>query len=219
MSAAGAAVTGSQRALAARNSNIVAEILRDQGEFFEWDHYPKGEVIDRKTHSQYYYHAHAKSERPGEHGHFHTFIRFDGMPRDRKPIEDGGVKNPEDRVGAHLIGLAMDDLGRPIKMFTTNRWLTDETLYDAETVISVLDKFEIGVDKPSRAVNQWLSGMLRLFRPQIVDLIRRRDLKIDAWRNKYQNRDTFEDRRLEVITETNISVDDQISALDLALKA
>ena len=71
---AGTEVLNCQRVLRKTSSNIVGEILRNQGTFFEWNHYPKGDAIDRETHSQYYYHAHPKSDRPGEHGHFHNFL-------------------------------------------------------------------------------------------------------------------------------------------------
>ncbi|MGY8993982.1 MAG: DUF6969 family protein, partial [Rhodospirillales bacterium] len=54
------------------SDNVVGEILRHQGTFFEWDHYPKGDAFDRETHSQYFYHAHPSPMSDMEHGHFHT---------------------------------------------------------------------------------------------------------------------------------------------------
>ncbi|MCH7600783.1 MAG: hypothetical protein IH973_13595, partial [Myxococcales bacterium] len=35
----------------------------------EWDHYPKGDIYDHGSHSQYFYHAHPTELRGGEHGH------------------------------------------------------------------------------------------------------------------------------------------------------
>ena len=37
--------------------NVVREVLKDQGQFVEFDHYPGGDVHDRDTHCQYFYHA------------------------------------------------------------------------------------------------------------------------------------------------------------------
>ena len=67
------------RVLGKADMNIVGECLSGQGTFYEFDHYPNGDVYDRETHAQYYYHAHRGCA--GEHGHFHTFLRASGMPR------------------------------------------------------------------------------------------------------------------------------------------
>ena len=58
MAAAGAEVLEVYRLLRKSGDNVVGEVLRGQGEFYEWDHFPKGDVYDPETHSQYYYHAH-----------------------------------------------------------------------------------------------------------------------------------------------------------------
>ena len=75
MAVAGAQILECYRVLQKSNSNVVAEVIKDGGTFYEFDHYPKGDVYDNETHSQYFYHAH----RPKEHGHFHTFLREEGI--------------------------------------------------------------------------------------------------------------------------------------------
>ncbi|HSR70967.1 MAG TPA: hypothetical protein VLL72_01180, partial [Kiloniellales bacterium] len=81
MAEAGRAVVEAHRVLARTGDNVVGELLRDHDTFYEWDHYPPGDVYDRESHAQYYYHAHPPEQRfPGEHGHFHTFLRPKGMP-------------------------------------------------------------------------------------------------------------------------------------------
>src|SRR5210317_191916 len=72
------------RVLGKVQANLVGEILKDQGTFYEMQHYPKGDVYDAETHSQYYYHAHRPDS--GEHGHFHTFLRAKGMPPGVLPV-------------------------------------------------------------------------------------------------------------------------------------
>src|SRR3546814_7453899 len=76
MAAAGAEAVDVHRVLAKTGDNLVGELLKNNGTFYEWDHYPPGDVYDHETHGQYYYHAHAADQRfDGEHGHFHTFVR------------------------------------------------------------------------------------------------------------------------------------------------
>jgi Domain of unknown function (DUF6969) len=218
MHEAGAEVLECFRVLAKAKSNTVAEVLRNQGEFLQWDHFPKGDVVDWESHSQYYYHAHTKAGRPGEHGHFHTFMRYKGMSKKLKPMAlEIPQEDNDDRIGSHLIGISMDKKGFPIKLFTTNRWITDETWYTGEEVISMLGDFEIDHTYPSWATNRWLTGMVRLFRAQIEDLILKRDKKIKMWQKKHPGKDVFEDRDLEVLSQCKVSVEEQIRGLEKAL--
>ena len=81
MAQAGQEIIEIHRILSKTGDNVVGEVLRGQGTFFEWDHYPPGDVYDHETHSQFYYHAHPSKQRfELEHGHFHTFLRPKGMP-------------------------------------------------------------------------------------------------------------------------------------------
>jgi hypothetical protein len=82
---AGREVLEWRRILAKTGDNAVGLALRQQGPFHILDHYPKGDVFDPESHAQWYYHAHDKKDRPGEHGHFHTFMRGGGMPTGVKP--------------------------------------------------------------------------------------------------------------------------------------
>ena len=54
MAAAGERILECYRVLRKSEANVVGEVLRGQGEFYEWDHYPEGDVYDFETHSQYY---------------------------------------------------------------------------------------------------------------------------------------------------------------------
>lgn len=219
MAAAGAEVEECFRVLGKADSNPVAEVISHYGTFYEWDHYPPGDAVDWETHSQFYYHAHPKEERPGEHGHFHTFLRFEGMPEEAKPLPlEHPQKDNEDRIGAHLIAISMDNKGKPIKLFTVNRWVTDEVWYPADEVISFLDRFEMDHTYPSWATNRLLTAILRLFKPQIIQLVRERDTAIEKLMKKNPKRDVFEDRNAEVLSETRISVNKQIAAINRILQ-
>lgn len=220
MAAAGDTVVDIHRVLARSGANVVAEVLDGQGRFFEWDHYPKGDVFDSKTQSQFYYHAHAADRRfPGEHGHFHTFLRPRGMPDGVAPADVPDFVPPADPDDAlsHLVAISMDKNGLPVRLFTVNRWVTGEAWYTAENVVAMLDRFDIDHTRPSRPLNRWITNMLRLFRPQIVDLIRQRDRVVADWQRRRPARNVFEDRELEVTSHVEISIDDQMEAIARAL--
>jgi len=124
--------------------NVVREVLKDQGTFTEFEHYPSGDVHDKDTHSQYFYHAHRGLS--GENGHFHTFLRAKGMPDHVSPEPyDGDAEVPEgDDALSHIIAISMDPRGYPIGLFSTNRWVTGETFYTAGRIpVTMSTKTEI----------------------------------------------------------------------------
>jgi Domain of unknown function (DUF6969) len=222
MAAAGAEVVEVHRILAKTGDNIVGELLKNHGTFYEWDHYPPGDVYDHETHGQYYYHAHASDQRfEGEHGHFHTFVRPKGMPPGTRPAPVPGYVAPEDPNDAlsHLVAIAMTPAGLPFRLFTVNRWVTGEVWYAAEDVIRLLEAFKIDHAQPSWPVNRWISAMVTLFAPQIADLLRARDRKVAAWRDTTTEGDVFEDRDLEVTSFLDISIDQQVQRVARALLA
>jgi hypothetical protein len=217
MEIAGAQVLECYRVLQKSNSNVVAEVLRGQGEFYELDHYPKGDVYDSETHSQFYYHSH----REGEHGHFHTFLREKGMPKDCRPVKQSDasfMKERDDKL-SHLIAISMNSAGFPIGLFTTNRWITADNWYKADDVIKMLDRFEMDLASPSWPVNIWLTAMMRLFRPQIIELVRERDATVANWQKKHPNVDAFEDRECDITSIRKISVAAQNKRVNEALMA
>ncbi len=217
MAAGGEEVLECYRVLRKAGANVVGEILKEQGEFLEWDHFPKGDVYDGETHSQYYYHAHRGSQ--NEHGHFHAFLRRAGMPPGVKPVPYNGKEAwPKGKDAlCHLVAVSMDQYGFPIRLFTTNRWVTGETWYPAQDVMDMLDRFLIDHSYPSWPANRWLSAMFRLFRPQMVELIEGRDRALDEWRENHPDNDVYEDRDLEITSAREISVEEQISLVDKAL--
>ncbi len=220
MAAAGRRVRDVYRVLDRSGDNVVGEILRGVDTFLEWDHYPTGDVYDHGTHAQFYYHAHPVDLRGGEHGHFHTFLRPRGMPRNVRPADVPGIAPPagDNDALSHLIAISMDRAGFPIRLFTTNRWVTGETWYAGQDVVAMLGRFRIDHAQPSWPTNIWITSMLCLFRPRIEALLRRRDAALADWRRRHPDRDAFEDRALEITSVADISVDAQIAAVAAALR-
>lgn len=216
MRQAGKVVEECHRVLAKVGENIVSDVLKGCGTFYQMNHYPEGDVYDHDTHGQYYYHAH----REGEHGHFHLFLRPKGMPGGIAPQPLGDYKKPEGDNDAlsHLIAISMDAFGVAQALFTTNRWVTAEYWYDCEDVVKMLDHFEIDHAKPSWPANQWISAMVQLFYPQICDLLRVRDDVIQDWQHQNPGDNVFEDRDLEITSEIPCNAFDQIKAVEAELK-
>jgi hypothetical protein len=214
MAAAGRDVLEWRQILTKTRDNLVAEVLRNESAFYVLDHYPKGDVYDAASHAQWYYHAHEKRDRPDEHGHFHTFMRGRGLPGVLNLSPEQQTKAEANDLVCHLVAISMDRSGWPVKLFTTNRWVTGETWFKAADVIAMLDRFDVRLGRPSWIVNRWLSAMVILFRPQIAGLLHARDARIGAWRAAHPDtNDPLEDRRLEVTSELAIDVEAQLDAV------
>ena len=125
--------------------------------------------------------------------------------------------DPNDDL-THLIAISMDPTGLPIRLFSTNRWVTGETWYRGDDVCNLIDRFEIDHAQPSWPVNKWVSAMLQLFHPQVVALIRARDIRVKEWAEAKQPENAYEDRDLEITAVVDVSIDDQIAAVQAALE-
>jgi len=199
------------RVLEKSGSHVVNELLKGQGMLSSMDHYPRNDVYDKDTYAQYYYHAHRK----GEHGHFHLFLRQGGMPQGVLPqFYDERNDTMSDRdTFSHLVAISMDDEGYPLKLFTTNRWVTGEDWYQSKDVCQMVDLFQIEHTHPSWVTNKWLSCMLRLFYPQISELILEREQALMANSQSLTLVDAMEDYNLDVLSELEISIDAQMEVL------
>ncbi|MBD3803681.1 MAG: hypothetical protein IE919_10645 [Thioclava sp.] len=203
--------------LAKSGMSVVSEVLRGQGDFLTWERYPRGDVFDTETHCHYFYHAHdAREMAQGENGHFHLFMRPEGIIPGLEPWDLPGARIPEDGASrfVHIGAISVDAQGRALRIFTTNRWVTDECFYRAEDVIRLLDHFAIELAHPNWAVNLWLSGMVTLYRPQVEALLRARDAQIGARLAEHPGSDVLEDRGLQNITEWPVDHVAQIGMLE-----
>jgi hypothetical protein len=96
-----------RRILAETGDSVVGPVLRHERRLYILDHYPKGDVFDPDSHAQWYYHAHDKKDRPGEHSHFHTFMRGGGMPAGihPAPLPDFELKVDKHELVCHLVAV------------------------------------------------------------------------------------------------------------------
>lgn len=126
-------------------------------EFVEWQHYPNNDLVDVDSGYEFYYHSHSVDEMPeGEHGHFHLFKRT-------------GTEFH------HLIGIALNQTGLPVRLFTTNQWVTGETLVKAETVLVELHAFDMAIKGRMSPMARWISALTKLFYIDMEALVLQRD--------------------------------------------
>ncbi|MDO8712877.1 MAG: hypothetical protein Q7K13_00120 [Polynucleobacter sp.] len=126
-------------------------------EFVEWQHYPNNDLVDVDSGYEFYYHSHSVDEMPeGEHGHFHLFKRT-------------GTEFH------HLIGIALNQTGLPVRLFTTNQWVTGETLVKAETVLVELQAFDMAIKGRMSPMARWISALTKLFYIDMEALVLQRD--------------------------------------------
>jgi hypothetical protein len=225
--AAAATLRECQRVLAACGSTILRDATGSAGEIAAWQRYPAGEVYDSASHAQYFYHCHATSAAPApanEHGHFHLFLRAEGIPAGITPLvlpelavanapvppQSAPLKRGDRDEVVHLVAIAIDWRGEPVRLFTTNRWVTGETWYCADDVIRMLDRFQVGGDIPSAVLNRWLGAIVRLFQPEIAVLLRNRDKTVTDWRWR-RRANVFEDPRLEITSSFAIDLDARLA--------
>jgi len=206
---AGVEILECRRVLERGGINLVGEALRGQGDFVEYEHYPKDDVYDSESGAQYYYHAHRSDH--GEHGHFHTFLRHAGSSwNGLSDAEDRAQRSADGVAVTHVVAIAMDAYGWPIGLFATNHWVCGDAWLPAGKVIALLPRFRIDHAYPSWPVNRWIGAIMVLFRPHIEALLTHRDAVIEARMRTYPNRDVFEDRELEVTGYLPISVEETI---------
>jgi hypothetical protein len=219
-------------ALTARGSTVVREAAGARAcELQDWRHYPEGEVYDPATHVQYFYHRHPRRSDEWaavEHGHFHLFLRGEAIPPGRRPLllPGAAVANaPVPRQSAplkrggrdevcHIVGIAIDAAGEPIRLFTTNRWVTGETWYRADDVIGMLDRVRFGSGISPALVGPWIEAVVRLFQPEIAVLLRNRDKAVMDWRWRWPRSNVFEDARLEVPSSFEIDLEARLAAVE-----
>ncbi|MGB5306258.1 MAG: hypothetical protein WBO57_08445 [Gammaproteobacteria bacterium] len=191
--AAAAALCECIRLLASRNTNPVLELLESAGHFVEHQKLPAEMLRFGGNDWRAYYHCHGASHRTAnEHGHFHIFARVPQALPDT--LENW----------AHVISLAMDVEGQPVRWFAVNRWVTDSVWLEADRLAALLDRLQpvpgFGL------VERWLVAMLETYHDEIVSLLRSRDRRVQALAAAGGRVDVLEDRRFACLAEQPVDL-------------
>ena len=216
---AASAVMNVHRILGKSQSTILREMLAGEGSAAPWRHYPDGDVYDAEYFSQYYFHDHPMSmEWPDARGHFHTFLRLPELEDEASDaVHDLLTDGLQEPPLCHLVGVAIDGAGFPVRLFTTNRWVTGECRLPAGRLIGLLDHFEIDHTHPSWAVNVWITNLLRMFRPQIEGLLYERDRVLAQYADHQPAADPCENEDLETPSQVDVHLGQQIDAITAAM--
>lgn len=195
-----------------KGKNILHYALKKKRHYKSWDHYPKGDRIDHKTGSQYFYHCHRENYESTEHGHFHCFLRYKHIPKSIKPAPLSDWDRYMDNPMTHLIAIGMNQIGQPIRLFTVNRWVTSEIWYAAEHTARFIKRYKMTlIDDPYwQVLDRWVEGILHLFMPQILWLHQERDKKMLHHQEKNPLENPFMDHGIEELSEISIDLKQQI---------
>ncbi|MFA6302866.1 MAG: hypothetical protein WC627_07010 [Legionella sp.] len=204
-----------QQMITPKGKNILHYTLKKKSRHISMNHYPKGDRIDHSTGAQYFYHCHRENLESTEHGHFHCFMRYKHIPKSIKPLPlsdwDLFIDNPM----THLVAIAMNIHGQPIRLFTVNRWVTSETWYEAHHAPKLVKRFKMNLtDDPYwQVLDKWVEGMMQLFAPQIAWLQQARDVKIHEYSLQHGIDNPYIDENLEDLSEISINLQDQVQWL------
>ena len=203
-----------------RGHSVLSRIGPRHGQFDLWQHYPPDEVADSVNGYQYYYHSHRTSK--SEHGHFHLFALLTADGSLRQP----GSPWPDDEAPSHLIALAMNPQGLPVKLFCTNQWVTKGYWLTPDQVLARLDQFTLAEPRYWSLVSRWLIGFVQLFWPQIEALVHAREVRVAQLRGENGAHgargerawDDFAcDESIEVINYLKVDLHRQIGTIDAFL--
>jgi hypothetical protein len=163
-------------------------------DFMEWQHYPNNDLADEQSGYEFYYHAHSADEMPREeHGHFHVIKR-------------------ESNTFHHLIAIALNQRGLPVRLFTTNQWVTGEEMAESKLAIKSLGEFRMVVMGRMAPVAKWVGALIYLFAVEIEELILGRDQKIAQLMAERGNRElALNSRKHHVLTECKIDLMERLS--------
>lgn len=177
---------------AQRGQTLAWAALAGAGQFVRWSHYPHDDVDDAIHGTRFFYHAHEPSEMlDQEHGHFHVFTRWGS----NKPFRY-----------AHLVGVSLDDRGTPLRLFTTNQWVTGEDWVPADQMTAAVQRFCVQTSGRLAPVSRWLTALVQFYAQTIVNLLQARDATLQAHAARHQQdwAQAQQDRSLHIASEIRL---------------
>lgn len=185
------------RTLVARNSNPLAALLGDCTVPTVDQQYPLPGINWLNAGLGFYYHSHGHGRsKTGEHGHFHLFARTRGRGR------------PATEAFAHLLAVAVDGKGMPVRFFTTNLWVTGGGWRSARFVLARLEGFGRLAGCSTVGSGRWLGMMLALYAPVVRTVITQREARARSWRHQGALPRRLADRRVEILSEISMTANE-----------
>jgi len=187
-------IAGIQTRYAKKGMTLSEVALCGSKEFIEWNHYPANDLVDEVSGYEFYYHAHSADEmHDGEHGHFHLFKRYG-------------------HDFHHLIGIALNQQGLPVRLFTTNQWVTGEKFVSAKSAVAELRDFDMATKGRMGPIARWISAFTKLYFSEMEMLILDRDHKISQLEIELGDLNmALDSKSHHVLTESKIDLLDRLS--------
>ena len=179
-----------------RVGTFVMELARGGRPQEPWTLYP-GEygIFDRRTRSQFYFHAHAGADH--EAALFHTVRLF------------------PDRT-AHLVAISMAPTGWPQALFTVNGWAIGDAWETSANLKRYVRRFSIGVGRGPAPLVRFVNLVFEAFRPEIEELQDLKGRTLRAHAEAHPGADPLQDRSLEVLSRVEIDVVGHLAGFRMA---
>lgn len=199
--------------LAERREHLLTNLLAGQAPV-QWQHYPENDAVDEASGYQWFYHSHATEDRAGtaEHGHLHIFARRKLWSRRMRSNQERAFA---EMVGAqarqvntrHLLGVGINAKGIPISLFTVNSWVTGDLMLSAQSTAKLLGALRLNTGHAH--IDAVIEDVMALCTDEILEVLYLRDQILATKRGTL----VLEDRRLDIISEIPVDLDEKITAL------
>lgn len=131
---------------------------------------------------------------------------FNGHQAKARPVDSNA---PDARV-VHIAALSINLAGQPTKLFTVNRWVTDEWLFDAASILERLETFDLSTATlGDPLVNRWLTAAVAALKPELTHILLERDRLIADQAGSF-----FERRDAEILSSLEIDLQRCITQID-----
>ena len=180
-------------AMAIQKTNPVLLILEGAEAIHAYQHYPDPSLgfVDNKW--RVYYHCHpSPNNDKNEHGHFHFFSKLPGKSD-----------------WAHVVGLGIDTQGQPVRIFTTNKWVTGGDWLLKDELPRCFDVLKIA--KNGTLLERWFTNFLLFYQPRIQSLYRDRDTAVQTYFPK-ESEEGFCDHDVYYLSMISIDLKTELSA-------
>jgi len=184
------------RALAQRDLNPLVAVLGSRAAPPAFHQYPEPGIHWIGDGLGYFYHSHGPEQsRRGEHGHFHLFAQ---------QLDCRGHASGDSY--AHLVGIAVDATGAPLRVFTTNLWVTAGRWRCAAFICSELKRFARNVSRPDSGPERWIGSILSLYPAEVRKVLRLREQRVGHWRRERMAERRLADRRIHTLSSISLAL-------------
>lgn len=179
------------KSMGARHTSAVLLSLNGSNSIKPYQRYPEKPHYFGDKHWHAFYHCHEAPAQPfDEHGHYHFFTRVN-----------------RDDEWSHVIAMGMDGFGQPLRLLTTNLWVTDGKWFDASKLQNQMNILTNSQEQD--LATEWFKYLLLLYQYEINELLIARDNKVTNLFPKHQDQ-CYLDRSVYYLSEMDINLRQQL---------